>query len=226
MQQLTSQLEDTELRLEEERTARQKLEEMQESTIRDVEASWSAVLEEKTNNWAAKERTLEERIENQERLLTEIKASYEVSQRLGRGDEGMDDGSHHSALVAELDIVKSDLEKNSLRLAEVEARNEQLRLELAQTVSHSRTEQKSSVEDDPAYQRLQSENSSLLRKLDSTRYDRETERHQWEAKLRQWERLSANTTVERDELRVKLDKCADYDDIRRELEVIKVRYGL
>ncbi|OXV06591.1 hypothetical protein Egran_05642 [Elaphomyces granulatus] len=221
VEHLTSQLEDTERRLEEERTARQKLEEIQESTIRDVEASWSAVLEEKTNNWAAKERTLEEKIENQERLLKGIKASYEVSQRLGRGDEGMDDGSHHTALVAELDIVKSDLEKNSLRLAEVEARNEQLRLELAQTVSHSRTEQKSSVEDDPAYQRLRTENSSLLRKLDSARYDRETERHQWEAKLRQWERMSSSMTVERDELRVKLDKCADYDDIRRELEVIK-----
>ncbi|KAL2006604.1 hypothetical protein VTN00DRAFT_9272 [Thermoascus crustaceus] len=216
---LTTQLENTEKRLEEERTARRKLEESHEAKIKEIEASWSAVLSEKKNNWAAKEKSLEEKVENQERLLKEIKASYEVSQRLGREDES--DGAQNTATAAELELVASDLEKTTLRLAEVEARNEQLRLELAQAVSHSQGEQKTSVEDDPAYLRLQSENSSLLRKLDAARFDRESERHSWEGKLRQSERLSEKITAERDELRAKLEKCADYDDIRRELEVIK-----
>lgn len=220
MERLTSQLEETEKRLEEERTARQKLEESQESKIREIESSWSAVLSEKTNNWEAKERSLEEKIENQDRLLKELKASLEVSQRLGREDEG--DSTRNAATAAELEIVTSELEKTSLRLAEVEARNEQLRLELAQAVSHPQTEQKFSVEDDPAYLRLQSENSLLLRKLDAARFDRDTERHEWESKLRQAERLNAKVTAEKEELRAKLEKCADYEEIKRELEVIKV----
>lgn len=221
MDKLTSQLEKTEKRLEEESDARKKLEDTQESKIKEIESSWEAVLSEKTNNWEAKEKSLEEKIENQDRLVKELKASLEVSQRLDREDDV--DTARNTATAAELEIVVSDLEKTSLRLAEVEARNEQMRLELAQAVSHSHAEQKP-VEDDPAYLRLQSENSALIRKLDSTRFDRDTERHDWESKLRQFERTNAKLAAEKDEFRAKVDKYADYEEIKRELEVIKVRY--
>lgn len=217
VERLTTQQEETEKRLQEERAARQKLEETQETRAKEIEASWEAVLSEKTNNWAAKEKSLEEKVENQERLLKEIKASYEVSERLGEGDDN--DNSRSGATAAELELVSADLEKTSLRLGEVEARNEQLRLELAQAVSHSH--QSTSVDDDPAYQRLQSENSALLRKLDAARYDKDSDRHSWEAKLLQSERTSSKTLAERDELRSRLNKMSDYEDIRRELEMIK-----
>ncbi|OKL64161.1 hypothetical protein UA08_01067 [Talaromyces atroroseus] len=216
--QLTGQLEKTEKRLEEESDARKKLEDTQESKIKEIESSWEAVLSEKSDNWEAKEKSLEEKIENQDRLVKELKASLEVSQRLDREEEV--DSARNTATAAELEIVVSDLEKTSLRLAEVEARNEQMRLELAQAVSHSQTEQKP-IEDDPAYLRLQSENSSLIRKLDSVKFDRDTERHDWESKVRQFERTNAKLTAEKDEFRSKLDKFADYEEIKRELEVIK-----
>lgn len=217
---LTSQLEDTEKRLQEERAARKKLEENQESKIKEVEESWSAVLSEKTNNWTAKEKSLEEKVENQERLVKELKASYEVSQRLGQEEEGGE--GTHGASAAELELVSTELEKTGLRLAEVEARNEQLRLELAQAVSHSQSGHAASVEDDPDYLRLQSENSSLLRKLEAARFDKESERHTWESKYSQAERQITSVTAEKEELRSKLEKVADYEDIRRELEMIKV----
>ncbi|KAJ5819372.1 hypothetical protein N7474_004963 [Penicillium riverlandense] len=217
VERLTTQQEETEKRLQEERAARKKLEETQETRAKEIEASWEAVLSEKTNNWAAKEKSLEEKVENQERLLKEVKASYEVSERLGEGADN--DNSRSGATAAELELVSADLEKTSLRLGEVEARNEQLRLELAQAVSHSH--QSASVDDDPAYQRLQSENSALLRKLDAARYEKDSDRHAWEAKLLQSERTSSKTLAERDELRSRLDKMSDYEDIRRELEMIK-----
>jgi homeobox protein cut-like len=98
--------------------------------VKEIEASWTAVVEEKQENWEAKERSLEEKVENQERLLREIKASYEVSQRLGRAED-VDTGDFRtSATAAELEIVSSDLERTSLRLAEMETRNEQLELNL------------------------------------------------------------------------------------------------
>ncbi|KAL4973378.1 CASP C terminal-domain-containing protein [Aspergillus desertorum] len=217
---LTSQLEDMERRLEEERAARKKLEDNQDAKIKEIETSWSAVLTEKTNNWTAKEKSLEEKVENQERLIKELKASYEVSQRLDQTDEGGNQ-SQGGATIAELELVSSELEKTSLRLAEVEARNEQLRLELAQAVSHSKEERVTSIDDDPAYLRLQSENSSLLRKLDAARFDRESERHTWEAKFLQSERQCSKVTAEKEELKTRLEKVADYEDIRRELEMIK-----
>ncbi|KAJ5798730.1 uncharacterized protein N7503_006235 [Penicillium pulvis] len=216
---LTRQQEETEKRLQEERAARKKLEDNQEARAKEIEASWEAVLTEKTSNWAAKEKSLEEKVENQERLIKELKASYEVSQRMGEDDDT--DGARNGATAAELELVSADLEKTSLRLADVEARNEQLRLELAQAVSHSNPDRPTSVEDDPAYQRLQSENSSLLRKLDAARFDKDSTRHTWEGKLHQAERNASKATVERDELRARLSKVADYDEIRRELEMIK-----
>ncbi|KAJ6120808.1 hypothetical protein N7523_005088 [Penicillium sp. IBT 18751x] len=216
---LTRQQEESEKRLQEERAARKKLEENQESRAKEIEASWEAVLMEKTNNWEAKERSLEEKVENQDRLIKELKASYEVSQRLGGDDDNEE--ARNGATAAELELISADLEKTGLRLADVETRNEQLRLELAQAVSHSHAAQPISVQDDPEYQRLQSENSSLLRKLDAARFDKDSTRHSWEGKLLQAERTAAKITAERDELRSRLDKCADYEDIRRELEMIK-----
>lgn len=218
---LTRQQEETEKRLQEERAARKKLEENQESKAKEIEASWDAVLKEKTSNWEAKEKSLEEKVENQERLINELKASYEVSQRLGSGQDEDAEGTRSGATAAELELVSADLEKTSLRLADMEARNEQLRLELAQAVSHSSSGQPTSVEDDPSYQRLQSENSALLRKLDAARYDKDSTRHAWEAKLLQAERNVSKMAAERDELRSRLGKVADYDEIRRELEMIK-----
>jgi homeobox protein cut-like len=217
---LTKQQEETEKRLQEERAIRKKLEENQESRAKEIEASWEAVLTEKTNNWAAKEKSLEEKVENQERLIKELKASYEVSQRLGEGESDENDGSRSGATAAELELVSADLEKTSLRLADVEARNEQLRIELAQAASHSHSAPVS-VEDDPEYLRLQSENSSLLRKLDAARFDKDSERHTWEAKLLQSERTASKALVEKEELRSRLAKVADYDEIRRELEMIR-----
>lgn len=218
---LTKQQDETEKRLQEERAARRTLEENQESRAKEIEASWEAVLTEKTNNWAAKEKSLEEKVANQDRLIKELKASYEVSQRLGEGEGhgGDHDGSRGGATAAELELVSADLEKTSLRLADVEARNEQMRLELAQAASHSSGP--ISVQDDPDYLRLQSENSSLLRKLDAARFDKESEKHTWEAKLLQSERTASKAALEREELRVRLAKVADYDEIRRELEMIR-----
>ncbi|KAJ5131199.1 uncharacterized protein N7515_007238 [Penicillium bovifimosum] len=218
---LTKQQDETEKRLQEERAARKKLEENQESRAKEIEASWEAVLTEKTNNWTAKEKSLEEKVENQDRLIKELKASYEVSQRLGEGRSHGDDndGSRSSATAAELELLSADLEKTSLRLADMEARNEQMRLELAQAVSHSSGP--TSVQDDPDYLRLQSENSSLLRKLDAARYAKDSERHTWEAKLLQAERAASKAAVEKEELRSRLAKVADYDEIRRELEMIR-----
>jgi homeobox protein cut-like len=218
---LTSQLEQAEKKLEEERAARKTLEDTRDAKIKEVEASWSAVVAEKQDNWVAKEKSLEEKVESQERLLKELKASYEVSQRLGKGEEA-DGESHRGATAAELDIVTSELERTSHRLAEVEARNEQLRLELAQSASAQVTQQVD-VEDDPAFLRLRSENSSLLRKLETARFEKDSERARLETETRSLEREIKSLKSEREALREKVQKWSDYENVKQELEVLKVR---
>lgn len=218
--ELTSQLEDTESRLQSEREARKQLEGTLESKVKEVESSWIAVLDEKKDNWAAKEKTLEDKVENQERLLNEVKASYEVNQRLGKSDDDEDEPRGH-VTSAELEMVHSDLERTSMRLAEVEARNEQMRLELAQAKSQVPSQQEASLEDDPGYMRMRSENSSLMRKLDASRVEKESLKRDLDAKLRTLEREVSSLKEDRDALKAKVQKWSDYDDIKQELEVLK-----
>ncbi|KIW04973.1 uncharacterized protein PV09_04135 [Verruconis gallopava] len=217
---LTSQLERTEEELSRERNARQELESSRDEKIKSVEQSWEAVLEEKKDNWAAKERSLEEKVEGLERVIKEVKASYEVAQRLNKGEDADADGIARSgATAAELEIVSSELDRANLRIAEVEARNEQLRLELAQSASSSGTSK--AVEDDPAYLRLQSENSSLIRRLENWRFEKESERRKWEGELRNLEREVSALKKERENLREKMRSWSDYENLKRELEVLK-----
>ncbi|KAJ8117168.1 hypothetical protein OPT61_g1569 [Boeremia exigua] len=214
---LTAQLEESERKLEEERTARKAVEDSRDSKIKEIEASWSAVLDEKKDNWEAKEKSLEEKVESQDRLLKELKANYEVSQRLGSGDDAA--GESSGATAAELEIVTSELERTSHRLAEVEARNEQLRLDLAQSASAQ--PQHVVVEDDPAFLRLRSENSSLLRKLENARFEKDSERTRLETGSRNLEREIKSLKSEKDALREKVQKWSDYDNVKQELEVLK-----
>ncbi|KAI1853546.1 hypothetical protein JX266_001530 [Neoarthrinium moseri] len=217
---LTSQLEETESKLQSESTTRKELEANLETRVKEVESSWTAVLEEKTDNWEAKEKALEEKVENQERLMTEIKASYEVNQRLkGTGDADSEPHGGH-VTSAELEMVNADLERTSTRLAEIEARNEQLRLELAQSKSQVST-QAPSLDDDPGYMRMRSENSSLIRKLDTARVEKEAFKRNIDAKLRGLEREVGLLKEERDGLKTKVQQWHDYDDVKQELEVLK-----
>jgi len=216
---LTSQLDETESRLQTERAARKELEDKLESRVKEVESSWIAVLDEKKDNWEAKEKALEDKVENQDRLLSEIKASYEVNQRLGRSD-GAGEGQAGHVASAELEMVHSDLERTSARLAEMEARNEQLRLELAQAKS-AVPAHPASLDDDPGYMRMRSENSSLIRKLDANRVEREALKRDLDARLRASEREAGLLKDERDALKTKVQKWSDYDDVKQELEVLK-----
>ncbi|KAK5001511.1 hypothetical protein LTR39_006941, partial [Cryomyces antarcticus] len=107
-------------------------------------------------------------------------------------------------------------------LAEVESRNEQLRIEVAQAASQSHSAQTAtSIDDDPAFLRLRSENSSLLRRLDTARFEKDSEKGRWESSLRSLERELNTLKNDRDALQDKVRKLADYDDVKRELEVLK-----
>ena len=217
---LTTQLENTERQLEKERNTRKELQETREAKVQDIEASWTAALKEKQENWEAKERGFEEKIDIQDRLLKELKASYEVSQRLGRGEDVDSMDARSSATAAELEVVSSDLERTSLRLAEMEARNEQLRVQLAQSASVSQPAQ--TIEDDPVFLRLQSENSSLLRKIESAKFERESRERDLESKVRNLEREIVKLGSDKETLRDKIHKWGDYDDVKRDLDVLKV----
>jgi homeobox protein cut-like len=220
LDRITAQLEDSERRLNEERVARSKLEQDQGGRNKELEVSWANVLQEKQDNWEAKEKAFEEKVENQDRLLKELRANYEVSQRLGQNAES-ESSWRDGAAATELEMARADLEKTASRLADMEVHNEQLRMELAQAVAQSLSGRAATIEDDPAYQTLRSENSALLRRLDSARLDKDSEKHAWQDKIHHVERQKKKLSTEVEELKIKVEKWADHDELRRELEMIK-----
>lgn len=219
---LSKQVEEAELQLQQERKNRQSLEEVQDTRIKEVEATWSAVLTEKEDNWASREKNWEEKLENQERLLKELKASYEVSQRLDRDDGVGNRSSTGGFSVAELEIMTSDLERANARLADVESRNEQLRLELAQVATSKGTRDSSQVvQDDPEFLKLRSENSSLLRRADATRLERAADKREQETIMRSLKNEIGSLKADGMSLRLKVNKWSDYDEMKKELEILK-----
>ncbi|KZF24115.1 homeobox protein cut-like protein [Xylona heveae TC161] len=218
IESLTGQVESAESRLNDERDARKSLELVWESKVKEVEASWAAVLDEKRDNWNSRERALEEKVETQERLLKEVKASFEVSQRLDRTGNGS--GPVSLGNTTELEMISSELERTSVRLAEIEARNEQLRLELAQATSQAKSSD-ITIEDDPAFLRIQSENSSLLRKLDVLRFEHDSEIRQMGGRLLSMEKAIGALSDDNEKLQREAGRYSDYADIKRELEVLK-----
>ena len=218
LREKTAAAEDISSQLAKERSLRKELEVSREAKAKEIERSWQAVLAESKENWKAKEKALEDKLENQERLFSEVKASLEVNQRLGSG--GGNESAQTSASAAELEIVSNDLERTSQRLAEVEARNEQLRKQLAQ--ASSQETRKSDVEDDPAFVRLHTENANLLRQLEGAKFDRSAEERKWEAQTKSIERDVQNMRQENQNLREKLSQWKDYPELKREVEVFRV----
>lgn len=214
VEKLTSELETTEARLRRETNARDSAETDSGQKLAQVEASWSQAIQEKEENWATRERALVDKIEAQDRLYKELKANYEVSQRLDQDDR---DTTAEKTISAELQMVTADLERTSRRLADVEARNESMRIELAQ----ARTQSSQSADGDAQVLRLQTENSSLLRKLDTLRFDREAEKRKQDDQTRQLERQRQSAQDDASDLRTKLQKQADYEDIKRELYMLR-----
>ena len=144
---------------------------------------------------------------------------------MGQGGDAENETRHNSASAAELEIVSSDLDRTSQRLAEVEARNEQLRVELAE--ASSSTQQKSTADDDPNNARLRSENSTLLRRLDTIRLEKDSETRKRENRIRILEKNAQMLERDREGLRERVQSWRDYDEIKQELEIFKVRlFGL
>ena len=215
---------------------------------------WRGVLDEKTRHWEGREHALTDKLAHQDALLREMAASHEAAQRIAAGGRGGGDGDDGDQLLlpgsgraAELEIATRDLERTTLRLAEVEGRNEQLRLALetqsaaaaaaavAKAASgpgvgtaaaaadnhHQQQQQQQQGEDAATLARLQLENAGLLRKVAGAKHDAEEAAQTAARTTRNLQRSVAALQADTATLRAQLARCADYDDVKRELDILK-----
>lgn len=171
------------------------------------EAELNAVFDERERGWRAREAELEQTVQ-------ELRAAASGS---GSGSGPADsDGAGGGSRLAELEFVSADLDRANRRAVDAERRNEQLRSEL-EALKAGRQDQE--LRDRIA--ELEGETRTMAARLETART---SQRQDADGAARRAEALERDAQRRADEvaaLRARLDAQADYDEIKRELSVLK-----
>ena len=123
-----------------------------------------------------------------------------------------------------MDIVVADLERSNLRIAEVERRNGELRSEIVALQSGKGTgaeERANKLESN--FHTLELEYDNLAQKLEQLQGEHKSEKDTLEKRVKTLEKDFARRQEEADGLKMKLRSLDDYDEMKRELEILKVQ---
>ena len=148
------------------------------------------------------------------------------------------------ARLAEADLIAADLERATARVAEVEGRNEKLRAEIEAVRSGSEsaarcvqplsaTPARISHESDSSLSvrvetleaqvsDLQNEASRLIRSLDAQKEQFDVDRAELSKKVEALEKEQTSKDSEIASFKDKMKQYQDYDELKRELEIMKV----
>lgn len=169
-------------------------------------------------------------------MVKELKVSQEIaSARLNEQDQKygvpfvqyliVDEGI--VGRLAELDIVVTDLERSNLRIAEVERRNGELRAEIAALQSDKGTGAEDRANTlEMNFRTLELEYDTVAQRLEHIQEERKAGKGTFEKRIRNLEREASRRQEEADALKLKLRSLNDYDEVKRELEILKVYRGV
>jgi len=208
-------------------------EELIRERVMQKETEMMALIDEKERNWADKEHEYQRQITDSREMVKELKVSQEVtSQRMNAQDQKFGILLHVYELIvdegvvgrlAEMDIVVADLERSNLRIAEVERRNGELRAEIAALQSGKGTGAEDRANKlEMNCRNLELEYDSLAQKLEHIQEEHKMEKEGFERKIKTMEKDLARRQEEADALKMKLRSLDDYDEMKRELEILKV----
>ncbi|GAA5979753.1 hypothetical protein JCM11641_004077 [Rhodosporidiobolus odoratus] len=196
-----------------------RMDDMIQDKVAAKEAELHATYDERLRNYDEREQDFQRQVTVARSQLRELRTTADTNQaRLFDHSQRQDQET--LARLAEADQITEDLERANARVAEVERRNEKLRAEIETVRSGSEgTARVATLEtqvDD-----LQTEASRLLRALDSQKLSFDKEREELAKKVDVLERDETNGAKEVDGLRERLKGYADYDEVKRELEIMK-----
>lgn len=203
-----------------------KLEKRMDDTIAEKvaskEAELNATYDERLRNYEDRERDLSKQVTLVKTQMRDLRTSNESTQAKLL-DQGSRQDQEVGARLQERDLLTADLERANSRVAEVERRNEKLRAEIEGVRSGSESAEKvRSLENQVA--ELQSEASRLLRSLDFQKEEAAKRDEENQKRLAAVHASQSKAQGEVDGLRAKVRQLADYDEIKRELEIMKVSW--
>uniref|UniRef100_D8Q8Q9 Protein CASP n=2 Tax=Schizophyllum commune (strain H4-8 / FGSC 9210) TaxID=578458 RepID=D8Q8Q9_SCHCM len=200
-------------------TLEAKMEDMIQDKVAQKENELHATYDERLRNYEEREQDLQKQVSLAKNQLRDLRASNENNQAKLL-DHSQRQDQEVVAKLAEMDMIVADLERANSRVATVERRNEILRADIealrSGADSSDRVKQLQSQISD-----LESEVERLTRSLDSYKTKLEAAETQLRKKDEEYTKELARRTAEIDQIRHKLKQYADYDEIKRELEIMK-----
>ncbi|KAI0663567.1 CASP C terminal-domain-containing protein [Cubamyces menziesii] len=197
----------------------QKMEDLIQEKVTQKENELNATYDEKMRNYEEREQDLQRQLALTKNQLRDLRMSHESNQAKLL-DHTQRQDQEVVAKLAELDMMVADLEHANSRVATVERRNELLRAEIEAIKSgHEGAERIKEYESKIAD--LESETDRLSQALEAQK--RATEEAQAAAakKVDELGKEVQKKSAEVDQLRSKLKQYSDYDEIKRELEIMK-----
>ncbi|KLT45785.1 putative Golgi vesicle transport-related protein [Cutaneotrichosporon oleaginosum] len=196
-----------------------KMDDLIQERVTQKENELNAEYDERIRNYEEREKDLQRQVETHKRQLRDLAMSNEnTTAKLMDASQRQEQDV--AAKLAELDLVVADLNRANERVATVERRNELLRAEIETARSGSQQADRVKEQEDHIAE-LEAEASRLLRALDMVK-DQKAEVERAEKKRADdAAREIANQAAEIENLRTKAKQYSDYDEIKRELEIMK-----
>lgn len=206
----------------------QKSAELLSSKLHAKEEEFKALIDEKQSNWLEKEKNYEKQMHEFKAKMDELRTSKEVTElQLTSHNKqlGSTEINSSASALAELEIVSRDAESAKKRVFELEKRNEELRRELSR--SKSDVERKNLKEEyEKKVSELEGENALLIANLDQHRKKLDGITKENSNKTDSFNREISQLTQEIKNCKEKLEKTSDYDEIKRELYLIRqIEFG-
>ncbi|CAL1706846.1 unnamed protein product [Somion occarium] len=196
-----------------------KMDELIQEKVVQKENELNATYDEKMQNYEAREKDLQSQLTLTRNQLRDLRTSNESNQAKLL-DQTQRQDHDVVARLAELDMMVADLERANSRVVTVERRNELLRAEIEAMKSGNGGSDR--IKDlESKITELETETDRLSQALDAQKAATADAQAKAARQLEESAKELQKKTVEVDQIRQKLKQYSDYDEIKRELEIMK-----
>ncbi|CAO1621987.1 unnamed protein product [Jaminaea pallidilutea] len=193
-----------------------------EEARKSVEAEIGARYDERLNNATSKEAGLNRSLSLAQEQLKQLRSSHEsTTQRLLSSTSGTGSGGAAASSSAEYEMLAADLQRANERVAHVERRNEELREEV-EKVKSGRAEKSRVVEMQSKLDKQEAARVKLQAELDSWEEKHRAALEQVEQQTRHIQSQMQEKVQENSTLQSRLAAQADYAEVKRELEIMRL----
>ncbi|ODV86921.1 hypothetical protein CANARDRAFT_189874, partial [[Candida] arabinofermentans NRRL YB-2248] len=199
-----------------------------ESKLQAKDDEWKSLLEEKDLNWRKKELEFANTISKFKKEIEEMKINEEMMKlRLKNQTKTLrkDITVDRTVNAIELQMLSRDAETSKVRILELEKRNEELRRGISLAKSDVEFNKVKEM-NNKRINELESENALLIARLEHERRNVDSLKLDIKNKTESFNREFNSLNNEIDALRERNSATLDYDEIKKELEILKqIEFG-